>query len=246
MLKKSAILLFLAATCYSIFLPAYAEDTAELEAKSNEIITLYAAARKVISDNQALINDASKGDKGLTADVVVEKTKENYKAKAGKELDLSAESNPVNVAMIEAVKEVMNEAQASINQPNVAFKGFIPAAFAHKVATKFTARMEGKIELKLTAPKEYLRNRANRPDAWETSVMNDKFRMADYPKEKPVFEMTDSKGKPAFRYILPTYYAESCLSCHGLPKGEIDISGGKKEGAVLGELGGAVSLTLFK
>ena len=227
----------------SIFFPVYAEETTELVAKSVEITTLYHSARKVISDNQKLINDASKGDKGLTADLVIEKTKENFKGIAGKDLDLS---NQTNAAMIESVKEVMNEAQTLINQPNVAFKGFIPASFARQVAEKFTARMSGKVELKLTAPKEYLRNRANRPDAWETAVMEGKFRMADYPKDKPVFEMTESKGKPAFRYILPSYYAESCLSCHGSPKGDIDISGGKKEGAVLGELGGAVSLTIFK
>ena len=54
------------------------------------------------------------------------------------------------------------------------------------------------------------------------------------------------KGQPAFRLILPEYYKESCLACHGEPKGERDITGGKKEGGVLGELGGAISVTIFQ
>ena len=58
--------------------------------------------------------------------------------------------------------------------------------------------------------------------------------------------MAKKKGRNAFRLILPEYYKQSCLSCHGGPKGERDITGGKKEGGKLGELGGAISVTLFK
>ena len=112
MSNNKKIFLLLPLFLSSIFFPAYAEETTEYVAKSVEITTLYHSARKVISDNQKLINDASKGDKGLTADLVIEKTKENFKGIAGKDLDLS---NPTNAAMIESVKDVMNEAQALIN-----------------------------------------------------------------------------------------------------------------------------------
>ena len=57
--------------------------------------------------------------------------------------------------------------------------------------------------------------------------------------------MAMKKGKQAFRLILPEYYKESCLGCHGGPKGERDITGGKKEGGVLGELGGAISVAIY-
>ena len=30
-----------------------------------------------------------------------------------------------------------------------------------------------------------------------------------------------NKGRPAFRVAVPEYYAASCLSCHGDPKGQI-------------------------
>ena len=58
-------------------------------------------------------------------------------------------------------------------------------------------------------------------------------------------EDANHKGKPAFRLILPEYYKKACLNCHGEPKGEKDITGGKKEGGKLGELGGAISFVIY-
>jgi hypothetical protein len=46
--------------------------------------------------------------------------------------------------------------------------------------------------------------------------------------------------------MVPQYYVESCLACHGSPKGEVDVTGYPKEGAKSGELGGAVSLVLYR
>lgn len=211
---------------------------------SEELTTLYRAARKVISENQAHINDASIGDKGLSADVVAQKALDNYKEATGKTLDMGALSTEQQ-AMIDAVKEVMDEAQDLINEQGTGFKGFLPAIFARQVATKFTSKMSGKMKIKLTAPKSYVRNRANRPDKWEHNVIENMFKKADYPKGQAYSENSDVKGKAAFRFILPEYYGQSCLSCHGEPKGERDISGGKKEGGKLNELGGAISLIIF-
>ncbi|MCJ8300328.1 MAG: hypothetical protein MJK13_15530 [Pseudomonadales bacterium] len=49
----------------------------------------------------------------------------------------------------------------------------------------------------------------------------------------------------ACRFILSKYYEQSYLACHGGRKGERDISGGRKEGGVLGELGGAISKIIY-
>ena len=89
------------------------------------------------------------------------------------------------------------------------------------------------------------RNRRNRPDAWESKIIEEQFRSASYEKNKPFAERADYKGTEAYRFILPEYYGESCLSCHGQPKGERDITGGMKEGGKLGELGGAISLVIL-
>jgi hypothetical protein len=37
---------------------------------------------------------------------------------------------------------------------------------------------------------------------------------------------------------------QSCLSCHGEPRGDRDITGGKKEGQKEGDLAGALSWTI--
>jgi hypothetical protein len=212
------------------------------ETAAQEIATLFRAARQVLSDNQALINDAEKGDKGLSAAVAVEKTKANYAKDAGKPVN---ESDPALKAMLEAVAAVMTDAQPLINEKGKGFKGFLPAVFARQVAERTNEKLSGKVFIKLTAPKDYLRNRANRPDEWENNVLENKFRAASWTKGAMFGESGEHKGRKGYRLALPEYYGQSCLSCHGEPKGERDITGGLKEGAGLNALGGAVIVVVY-
>ena len=219
------------------------------EATSMHLATLLRSARAVISDSQKLINDASKGDKGLSGDVVVSRAKENFK-KATKidigTIDAASLQGQLLKAELEAIKEVMDSAQERINKKGVGLKGFLPAIFAKAVADKFREKKGSVADIKLTAPKNYVRNRANRPDAWEHNIIEKTFKSANHTKGMHVAALAQKKGKNAFRLILPEYYKQSCLGCHGGPKGERDITGGKKEGGTLGELGGAISVTIFK
>jgi len=212
--------------------------------QAEELTTLYRSARGVISKNQAHINNADIGDKGLGGTVVVEKAKVNFESATGAALDMSTNTE-AKQAMLDAIVSTMDNAQDLINEQGKGFKGFLPAIFARQVATNFNQSMKGKMKIKLTAPKEYVRNRGNRPDKWESIVIETKFKAADYPKGQPFSETAAYKGKSAYRFILPEYYKESCLACHGGPKGATDITGGKKEGGKLNELGGAISLTIF-
>jgi hypothetical protein len=43
---------------------------------------------------------------------------------------------------------------------------------------------------------------------------------------------------------LETAYTKDCLTCHGSPVGQIDISGYPKEGAEEGDLAGAISVSV--
>lgn len=45
-----------------------------------------------------------------------------------------------------------------------------------------------------------------------------------------------------FRYVAPIYLQESCLDCHGSPKGEPDVTGFPKEGMQVGDLIGVTSI----
>lgn len=213
-----------------------------------EITTIYRAARGVVAKSQKLINDATKGDKGLSADAVIAKTKENYKTATGNDFkmaDAGTLKGETQAALLNAIKDVMNNAQALINEKGKGLKGFLPAIFAKQMGDGFNKNIAGKAYIKLTAPKNYVRNRANRPDKWEADVIEKQFKNPGYEKNKVFVAEAAHKGKSAFRLILPEYYKQACLNCHGEPKGEKDITGGKKEGGKLGELGGAISFVIY-
>lgn len=227
---------------------ARAEDTPEAIALN--LAMLLRASRKVISDNQAKINDASIGDKGLSADAVMATAKENFKAATKTDLDSIDPNSKLGKLIqveIKAIRDAMDENQERLNQKDVGFKGFLPAVFARLVWQKFKEGAGEQALLKLTAPKEIVRNRANRPDDWESNVFDTKFKGSTASATaQPVSETVDYKGKPAYRLMLAEYYNEGCLSCHGDPKGEKDITGGIKEGLKLGDLGGAISVVVYK
>ena len=102
---------------------ADAEETARLLAK------LLEAGRLVIEHNQPLIDDPHRGDKGFTADVFEQQLREEFRKKT--DLDLAAISHKSSIftvprlarellpALIEASKEVVNDAQLVINQRGI-------------------------------------------------------------------------------------------------------------------------------
>lgn len=248
--RKIALGAVLGAFCISLFAGAgqVISATTDNEEIALNMATLLRSARAVISKNQKLINDPAKGDKGLSGEAVLATTKENYKKATGTDIDsfdFSSLQGELLLAEMQAIVEVMDEAQVLINEEGTAFKGFLPAIFARLVTEKFRAKKGEVADIKLTAPKDYVRNRANRPDKWEHKVIEEQFKSASHPNGQHVAEMADKKGKEAFRLILPEYYKESCLACHGGPKGERDVTGGKKEGGTLGELGGAISVVIY-
>jgi hypothetical protein len=60
--------------------------------------------------------------------------------------------------------------------------------------------------------------------------------------EADISELTDAGT--TLRVTMPTHYLPECLSCHGEPKGEWDISGYPKEGAHEGDIAGAISVRI--
>ena len=149
-------------------------------------------------------------------------------------------------AMMAAIGEVMDANQSTINAKGIGFKAFIPAVFGRLVGESFARLASGEAELKVTAPPELVRNRKARPDSFEENIIKTKLVEPAWPRGQPYSEMTDAKGRPAYRVMVPEYYAASCLTCHGSPKGEMDITGYPKEGAKQDDLGGVISITLYR
>jgi len=212
------------------------------------VASLLRSARTVISTNQDRINDPKLGDKGLSGDVVVRMAVEANVKSGGldpQKIDPASRQGQLLSAMISAIKEVMTANQKIINEPGVGFKGFVPAVFGRLVTEQFRSEVGAKANIKVTAPPELVRNRKAAPDEFETRVIKSKFQSPNWPTGKVYSEKTTEKGRPATRVLVPEYYGVGCLSCHGNPKGAIDITGYPKEGANLNDLGGVISISLF-
>jgi len=206
------------------------------------------AGRTVVSDNQDLINDPLRGDKGLGKAAFLQQTVANYRQTTGADpatIDPASRHGRLLRAQMDAIAEVVDDHQATLNQQGVAFKAFIPAYFARMVNEAFEKRARGVAVIKVTAPEYLIRNRKARPDAWERDVITGKLLAADWPRGQSFAASATVGGRPAFRVMLPEYYAASCLICHGSPKGETDITGYPKEGGKLGDLGAVISITLY-
>ncbi|MER9228992.1 adenylate/guanylate cyclase domain-containing protein [Mesorhizobium sp. M0664] len=69
-----------------------------------------------------------------------------------------------------------------------------------------------------------MRNRKSLPDAWEAQIIESV--LLDPQRAKGAYtDVTEADGRRSFRILLPEYYTGSCLSSHGEPKGEIDVTG---------------------
>jgi len=218
-------------------------------AVATSLADMLRAGRQVISNNQSLINDPNLGDKGLSGQVVLQQAIEIYKKTTGidpSSIDPASRLGRLMHAQMDAIVEVTNANQATINAKGVGFKAFIPAVFARLVNESFESHAKNEAEVKVTAPEQLVRNRKARPDPWESDVMRNKLLRSDWPRGQAYTAEVDTKGRSAYRMMMPEYYANSCLSCHGSPKGQTDITGYPKEGGKEGDLGAVISVTLFK
>ncbi|WP_442880015.1 Tll0287-like domain-containing protein [Aurantimonas sp. A2-1-M11] len=224
-------------------------SASEDQATGLRLAALLRAARSVISNHQELINDPSPGDKQLTGERVVEEAVALFEEREGhrplSETLNDRERKLIN-AEIDSIREILNENQSLINAEGIAFKGFIPAVFARLVNERFAEKVGSEALLKVTAPNDLVRNRKARPDSWEQFVFADHLQRADWRHGDSFVEEAEHSGRGAFRMLIPEYYSVSCLSCHGEPKGELDVTGYPKEGGEEGDLAGAISITLFR
>lgn len=237
--------------CIGILVAITASAAAESEEEraASSLAVMLRAARTVISNNQTLINDPDLGDKGLTPGKVLGDSMAIYKAQTGTDptaMDPQTLHGRLLRAQMDAIAKVMTDVQPIINKPGIAFKGIIPSAFARMINDEFEERMGREAVVKITAPPELIRNRKARPDAWEMEMIGAHLVKPDWPKGQPIATHAEARGRPAFRFLIPEYYAASCLACHGSPKGEIDITGYPKEGGREGELGGVISISIFR
>ena len=212
-----------------------AEETARL------IGMLFSAARVVIERNQPLINDPTKGDKGFTPVIFERELLDEFRARTNIDLDhadqvpLPTHAAALLQELVHAGKMVVADAQSTINKRGIGYKNFIPASFGSGAASRFSKHSQ--VQLKQTTLQP--RNPENAPDAYEEAVLR---QLMILPSQSVTIHEVGEKDQ--LRVLTPIYYRKDCLSCHGQPAGELDISGYKKEGADEGDLAGAISVTI--
>lgn len=213
------------------------------------LASLLREARAVIGSHQDVINDPKGGNKGLTGDFVLDIARERY-IEVNEVSPLYDGQDPLEATLIAAqmtaIREVMADNQTTINSEGIAFKGFVPAVFARLVNERFYQLVGDQAIIKVTAPPHLVRNRKALPDEWETGIITDRLTSEDWPKNDIFAAEALFEDRSAFRVLVPEYYSEGCIACHGGPKGEIDVTGYPKEGGEVGDLGGVISISLLR
>ncbi len=234
-----AIALFLSLAALFLSEPL-AGQKEEIIAKA--IVDYLDSGRSVVAQNQSLINDPSKGYKGFTPEFYEAQVRESFKKKTGLDIKALYPSDPVGMALIslhKAAMEVISDAQPVINEQGVGFKGLVGAVFLFRIGERFY-KYNG-IRVKMIGVKA--RGDYHRPDEFEDKILH-KFSSV-WEKDKPYSETITVGGKSVLRYLSPIYISKPCLACHGGPEGDIDPTGGVKEGFKIGDLKGATSILII-
>ena len=230
-------------------MPAFSQSADEDAQIAKSLAAMLRAGRTVVSSNQDRINNPNLGNKGLDSKTVLAESAKIYRDTTKVDplsIDPKTRAGKLIRVQMDSIAEVMDVHQQTLNRQGVGFKGFIPALFGRLVNEAFGRRAAGIAEMKVTAPLPLIRNARARPDPWETEIISDKLLSKGWPKDQSFAAVTQIKGKTAYRTAVPEYYGSSCLTCHGTPKGDIDLTGFPKDGANEGDLGGVISITLYR
>ncbi len=215
----------------------------EDEAVANELTTLLKASRAVLVQNKPLIKNPQKA--GIGVDKFLSITYNNYEKATGKKFKKgSGNIGKAQDQLIQAIQQVVGDVVSGKDTALDPKGRFLPAIFARKAAAKFGQVSGGQMTLKLTTRDEYLVNASNKADTWEKSVIDGKFLKQGWKKGQSYSQVTQHKGKKAFRLISPEYFKKGCMGCHGGKNGA-KIHASKMPGLV-GQLGGAISVSIYK
>ena len=137
-----------------------------------------------------------------------------------------------------ATRLVVASNQDKINSDskgNYEFKHLNPAAMGREIGEFFNQSSGYKIK----QTRFQVRDARNAADNFEVEKMKE---LVGNRNLKEVWGYDVIDGVNVFRYFSPLYYDDSCMSCHGKPAGEKDISGYIKEGYVVNEFAGVISI----
>ncbi len=210
---------------------------------------MLSAVRTVISKNQDRINNPNIGNKGLDGKVVLAEAGALYQQATGT-APASIDPNSLHGRLIrmqmDAIDEVMEVHQETINRQDVGFKGFIPAVFARLVNEAFGRRAAGIAEMKVTAPPQLIRNPKVQPDEWELDAIRTRLMSASWPKDQPYSASARRTGcrcsAPSFRNIT----APAASPAMALRKAKSTLPASRKKAPKKATSAAIISITLYR
>lgn len=119
------------------------------------------------------------------------------------------------------------------------FKGLYCSLVGKSVGKLFTLSTDSRYALRYTRLDP--RNALDEPDDFERAALESFY---DTGASEYYGLAKSESGVEEFRYVGAIYLKDSCLTCHGGPAGELDVTGFVKEGLEAGDIGGAVSIVI--
>jgi hypothetical protein len=227
-------------------------NNTDVKSVINDITQMYMSSMTYIFKNQPLINQKSGDKSALLGSAFIDNIKQTYRVKYGEAFP--KEDHFAKKMLLQAMIEVMDDNKELLYDSEISFKGIIPATFAFQLSAKLATKGIG-LKIKFTRTKGEIRNKLNRPDSWESSVMEKIIKSPQiYYDENALLN-----GKPAIRQFTPLPMAPFCLGCHGIPANNklnagkdksqwsnIDVTGFEMENWTISDFGGGVSISIEK
>lgn len=137
-----------------------------------------------------------------------------------------------------AAWDYVDSAQDAINYNSDGrydFKGVYCSVAGKSIALNFSRNTDCAVRYTRENP----RTGPDAPDAFEAQAL------ASFEAGgEEFYGIVDEEGVSTFRYLRAIPIKHGCLTCHGEPAGELDETGFPREGYQLGDLAGAVSLSI--
>ena len=210
-----------------LYTPAQALEKGTNKDIAFNLTALFRAYRKTVSVKKDAIHKPSVyfADVDEKLKKMHKYAKQNYRLMTRTKLKTTGVEREMTLKLEQAVEKVIRAAAAGsldlnwhgANDYVKKWDGkLLPARFAAAMAKEFNKSMKGKAVIKLTTSDKLLVNIENKPDAWENNIINTMLLNSTSKTGKPYSEMVGTK----FRYILPEFYAPSCIGCHGTAAGQ--------------------------
>jgi general secretion pathway protein A len=209
---------------------------AEAQATAAKLAKAVIAARTIIFAYSKKFVDPALGDKGFSGEFFEQQWRAAFE---GELVDATPTQKRIFEKLFWAGRQVIENNQDRLNLKGVAWKNFLPAKWEREMGQVFTARTG----IIIKQPGRAYRSPVNVPDDTERAALEHYVR-AGQNESAPLTSYASWGKQNVYRHMEPIRLIAPCLSCHGKPKGELDMVGFEKDGLEVGDVIGLMSVSI--